>query len=253
MRHAHHRRFFVPADHIQDGRVQFSPAQTHQILHVLRLGRGDQVTAFDGAGRECVARLDGCAGRAAVAAVLHERRAPAPFPRITLAHVIPRGPAMDEILAHATALGAARLVPLEADRSVRRLDERVPRWLRIAQEAAEQSGRTDLPEVAAPCTLAAFLTALPAGCPVLACDAAAREPLLAAALELRGADEVALLVGGEGGLSDEELRAVAPRARLVSLGPRLLRSATAVLAALAILQAAMSLGETDAPDSRRRR
>jgi 16S rRNA (uracil1498-N3)-methyltransferase len=136
----------------------------------------------------------------------------------------------------------ARIIPLEGERSVRRaFVARSSRWLRIVQEAAEQCGRRDLPEVAPACTLDAFLLGHPGQTPLLACDAGRESrPLLAACGELRGGSSLTLLIGGEGGLSPAEVGRLRSRgARLVSLGPRILRAETAALAALAIIQAAL--------------
>jgi len=238
MGHLHHRRFYVPPEAIRNGVVRFSPAQTRQLLRVLRLRPGDEVAVFDGLGREYAAALCASVGGQVSGAVLGERLTTGLSPAVTLAQVIPRGGAFDQILAEATALGVARIIPLEATRSVRRPTERLERWLRIVQEAAEQSGRADLPVVESPQNLDGFLGRRgPA--PLLVCQPGGR-PLLAACAEFRGVPTFTLLLGGEGGLTPEELaRMTAAGAGLVSLGPRLLRTATAATAALAIVQAAL--------------
>ena len=239
----HHRRFFVPAERIRDGWVEFAPGQAHQATHVLRLRPGDQVWVFDGTGRELIASLATATPRRATARILGEApRLPPARLRIVLAQVVPRGPAMDFIVGKATELGVARIIPLEGERSVRRASvARSSRWLRIVQEAAEQCGRRDLPEVAPACTLDAFLLSHPEQTPLLACDAGQESrPLLAACAQLGGGSWLTLLVGGEGGLSPAEVgRLRSHGARLVSLGPRILRAGTAALAALAIVQAAL--------------
>lgn len=150
---------------------------------------------------------------------------------------------MDLIVAKATELGVARVVPLEGERSVRRASDRVPRWLRIIREAAEQCGRRELPELTSPRRLEEFLGDHPPETPRLACHAAeGGRPLAVACEELQGVSALTLLVGGEGGLSPGEVeRLRVSGALLVSLGPLLLRAETAALAALAILQA--SLGD----------
>ena len=147
---------------------------------------------------------------------------------------------MDLIVAKATELGAVRIFPLEGERSVRRAPaSRSSRWMRIVQEAAEQCGRRDLPEVAAASTLETFLAGHPRETPLLACeDSQESQPLMAACQELRGVSSLTLLIGGEGGLSPAEVERLRSHgARLISLGPRLLRAETAALAALAVIQA----------------
>ncbi len=238
----HHRRFFVPPDRIREGWVEFAPAQAHQMIQVLRLRPGETVSVFDGTGREVMAALTMAAPRRTTARILCEV-APGPSPalRITLAQVVPRGAAMDLIVAKATELGVTRLIPLEGERSVRRTTTRGPRWLRIAQEAAEQCGRRELPEVAPARTVEAFLATRSSEVPLLVCDAdEGSRPLVAVCRALWGISELTLLIGGEGGLSPGEVEHLRSHgAHLTSLGPRLLRAETAALAALAIVQATL--------------
>jgi 16S rRNA (uracil1498-N3)-methyltransferase len=236
----HHRRFFVPTDSIHQGGIEFGPAQAHQMAHVLRLRPGDRIVVFDGTGRELIASLVTTTPRRARARILSEAP-PLPLPRlrITLAQVVPRGPAMDRIVAKATELGVVRIVPLEGERSVRRVSGRNPRWGRILQEAAEQCGRRDLPDLAPTITLEDFLRCHPEAVPLLAGHAGeGARPLAALCLELGPLSEMTFLVGGEGGLSPKEVEALSSHgARLAWLGPRLLRAETAALAGLTILQA----------------
>jgi len=250
----HHRRFFVPAERIRDGWVEFAPGQAHQMTHVLRLRPGDQVLVFDGTGREIFASLAAATPRRMTAKILGEApRLPSARLRVTLAQVVPRGPAMDLIVAKATELGVARIIPLEGERSVRHPSgARSSRWMRIVQEAAEQCGRRDLPEVAAASALEGFLLNHPRETPLLACDAGREsQPLMVACRELQGVSSLTLLVGGEGGLSQAEVEWLRSYgARLASLGPRILRAETAALAALAIIQA--TLGDWEIARGRER-
>jgi len=204
------------------------------------------VSVCDGTGRELMASLATASGVRVVARVVSEMP-PVPGSRIslTLAQVVPRGARMDLIVAKATELGVDRIVPLGGERSAAAPAARVGRWLRIAQEAAEQCGRRQLPALSPPSSLDAFLRALAPGTPLVACDAGeGRRPLLAACQELRGTSALTLVVGAEGGLSPAELtRLQECGARLVGLGPRLLRAETAALAALIIIQA--TLGDWD--------
>lgn len=248
----HHRRFFVPAERIHDGWVEFAPTQARQIVQVLRLRPGDRVSVFDGTGREVMTSLVAATPRRATARMLAEA-APVPWPRlrIALAQVVLRGMAMDLIVAKATELGVARIIPLEGERSVRRACGREPRWARIAQESAEQCGRRDVPEVTPLVSMEEFLLDHPQETLLLACEAGEGNPPLAEVC--RGLGDVAsltLLVGGEGGLSPAEIERLRSRkAILASLGPRLLRAETAALAALAVIQA--MLGDWEVTASRK--
>jgi len=164
---------------------------------------------------------------------------PWPRLRITLAQVVPRGVAMDLIVAKATELGVARIAPLEGERSIRRASGREPRWARIAQESAEQCGRRDVPELVPLASVEEFLRGHPLGAPLLACEAGEGDrPLPDACRDLGSVPSLTLLVGGEGGLSPGEIERLRSRgAVLASLGPRLLRAETAALAAVAVIQA----------------
>jgi 16S rRNA (uracil1498-N3)-methyltransferase len=248
--HLHHRRFFVPPARIEAALVAFLPEQAHQMARVLRLRVGDAVLVFDGSGRELRAALTEVLPARASARVVEELppRA-APGLRVTLGQLVPRGSAMDWILAKATELGVARIVPCEGERSVRRPGGEPDRWRRIVQEAAEQSGRRELPELAPISTLDGFLRAHGTA-PLLVCAAeAGSRPLPELCRRLRGASELTLLVGGEGGFTESELtRLRAGGAIPASLGPRLLRTDTAAVAALAVVQALVGDWEGSAGD-----
>jgi 16S rRNA (uracil1498-N3)-methyltransferase len=217
------------------------------MTYVLRLRPGDEVSVFDGTGREVIASLGAATRRRATARILGEIPCLlSPALCVTLAQVVLRGVAMDLIVAKATELGVARVVPLEGERSVRRASARPPRWLRIVQEAAEQCGRRDLPEVAPVGTLEAFLLSHSLETPLLACDVGeGNRALMAVCHELRGASRLTVLIGGEGGLSPGEIERLRSHgARFASLGPRLLRAETAALAALTVIQATLGDWQT---------
>lgn len=242
MTRAHHRRFLVSPEALRDTAVTFSAAQARQLSAVLRLRAGDAVAVFDGAGREWTARLTLVTPRRAAACLLEEepRDAP-PRLRLTLAQVMPRGAAMDLIVAKATELGVSRIIPLEAARSVRRgtAPGQDKRWRRIMAEASEQCGRRSMPDLAEPCSLGDLLQRHPRNEPLLACDkGAGAVSLVEACQALATASALTVVVGGEGGLSPDEVEQVRLHGgRLVSLGPRLLRAETAALAALTVVQA----------------
>lgn len=209
-------------------------AALHHLEDVLRLEPGASVEVFDGAGSAWDAVLAGGELR------LGERRpAPPPGATVWLAFALPRGEKGEWIVQKATELGASRLVPWQAERSVVRLDparaaDRARRWGRIAAEAARQCGRSDVPEVAVPGTLADALAA-PEGFVRVAFHAGAGAPL--AGVVRPGAAGWLAVVGPEGGLTDREVDACRARGcALASLGPRVLRAETAAVTAAALLQ-----------------
>jgi 16S rRNA (uracil1498-N3)-methyltransferase len=250
--HLHHRRFFVPPARISAGVVAFLPEQARQMARVLRLQVGDAVLVFDGSGGELRTALTELTPTRASARILEELPPlQGPGLRITLGQLAPRGPAMDWILSKATELGVARIVPCEGERSVRRPGGGADRWRRIVQEAAEQCGRRELPELTPPATLEVFLQERGPG-PLLVCAAEPdSRPLPEVCRRLRGTPVLALLVGGEGGFTEGELtRLRAGGAILVGLGPRLLRTDTAAVAALAVVQALVGDWGGSAEDAR---
>lgn len=218
------------------------PAHEH-LTRVLRLGAGDAVTLFNGDGSDYPAViLELRRGTAAVEVkAVASARAESPL-AITLVQGIARAERMDLVVQKATELGVAAIQPVAAERSVVKLDaatraKKVAHWRGIAIAACEQCGRARLPEVADPLPLPDWLgRPARAGLRRLQLEPDAGRSLAGWSA---GAAAVELLVGPEGGLTETE-RDVARQTGYLScrLGPRVLRSETAAIAALAVLQAA---------------
>ena len=228
------RRLHVPPDRIEGTVARPDAASLHYLADVLRLPPGAPLEVFDGAGSAWDATFTKSEVR------LGERRpAPPPGAIVWLAFALARGEKGDWIVQKGTELGVSRLVPWQAERSVVRLEpdraaERARRWRRIAEEAARQCGRADVPEVAVPGRLAAALEA-PPGFTRIAFHAGAGAPL--AGLARPGAPGILAVLGPEGGLTDREVEAcLASGCVLATLGPRVLRAETAAVAAAALLQ-----------------
>lgn len=231
------RRVFLPRGSIEGGRARLGPAERHYLGEVLRLAPGAEVEVFDGLGGRHRGRLE-----EGLETILLGPREEAPLPpvEIALLFALAKGEKVDLVVQKATELGAARILPFEAQRSVVRLgrekgEERARRWGRIAAEAARQCGRSDVPEVPAPAPLAEVLGRLPPATRLLLFHPGGGvlprlEPAAAAAL--------AAIVGPEGGLAPAELE-VCERAGATAagLGPRVLRAETAAIVAVALLQA----------------
>jgi 16S rRNA (uracil1498-N3)-methyltransferase len=211
----------------------------NHIMRVLRLRDGDALTLFDGRGGEYGARITGFR-KDSLQVNVQEHRA---IEResaldLTLAQGISRGERMDWVVQKATELGVRRIVPLITERSVVRLDEqrserKLQHWRAIAIAACEQCGRNHVPEVMPPSD---FFDAVRAADPNVA------RLLLSPSASLRPRDllrpsAITLLIGPEGGLADnEEEAAIRAGFQPVQLGPRILRTETAAIAALAALQ-----------------
>ena len=219
------------------------PAQAGEHLtRVLRLEAGAALTLFNGEGGEFAATLAPAIGKKVIARVARhdavERESPLD---VTLLQGVARGERMDLIVQKSTELGVTRIVPVLTERSVVKLDSKQrarkrEHWQAIAVSACEQCGRNRVPEVHEPAALGDSIVALAADglrC-LLAADG--ESSLAAVAVSTTNARFV-LLIGPEGGLAENE-RAFARANGFAghSLGPRVMRTETAGLAALTVLQ-----------------
>ena len=212
------------------------------VVRVLRLERGQPLRLFDGNGNEHEAELASIARRTVTALVkqaiaANDRESPL---RITLGQGIARGEKMDWILQKATELGVARIVPLVTARTEVRLDatraeRRLAHWRAVIASACEQCGRNRLPQLSEPLRLGDWAAAL-------GDDAGHRLALdpdgTRGVRDLAPGTAVTLAVGPEGGLSEQDHASLAAAGfEGLRLGPRILRTETAGLAAVAALQA----------------
>lgn len=243
------RRFFVDA--VESGRARITGPDAYHLTRVLRVEPGQQFEISD---NRAVYLAEVETARKDLVSFSVRETVTASEPRVqttVLASLI-RFERLEWLIEKATELGAATIVPVQAERSEKGLEKaaqkRLPRWNRIAREASEQSRRAHLPEIAAPVDLAealqiecdyrfvldeaearGFLSVLPAGHP-------------------QGV-RVAVLVGPEGGWTDRERERIAFAGwRAVSLGTQILRAETAAIAALAIVHAAWE-GSSDSSRS----
>ncbi|MDQ2701430.1 MAG: 16S rRNA (uracil(1498)-N(3))-methyltransferase [Pseudomonadota bacterium] len=209
------------------------------LVRVMRLQPGDSCTLFNGDGRDYQARLLAANKRGAEVEVVGSQVVGNESTlRILLLQGIARGEKMDWILQKATELGVAGFVPVESERSEVRLDaaragKRLAHWRNVVASACGQSGRARVPAVDAPQPLQAALEALPA-MPRFLLDPAATDSIATMAPI---ADACVLAVGPEGGWSprDRDMLQAAGFGGL-RLGPRILRTETAGIAAIAALQ-----------------
>ncbi|MGH8298966.1 MAG: 16S rRNA (uracil(1498)-N(3))-methyltransferase [Steroidobacteraceae bacterium] len=210
------------------------------IARVLRLKPGDPLTVFDGRGGEHAARIEAIRKGAVVVEVQERSAAERESPlSLTLAQGVSRGERMDWVIQKATELGVTRIIPLLTERSVVRLDARqsarkIQHWQGIAVAACEQSGRNKVPDIATPLGLHDFLRAIDsrATCLLLSPTGTQRVNDLKAP-----AGQIIVLIGPEGGMAQSEQRAaVAAGFLTVRMGPRVLRTETAAVAALTLLQ-----------------
>ncbi len=253
-----HRRFYAPPDNITASEVTLSTHETHHLIHVLRMTPGDPAFVFDGCGREyrCTfRRVEHNRARLEIADELSDA-VESPL-LLTLAQALAKGDKFDFIIQKATELGVSAVAPLKTRYADVRLDEeqktkRVERWQRISLEAMKQCGRRKLVDIAAPRTLLEFVaepapsaTGLGAAAPVaqrvlLLFSERGGMTITEALSDLPFQRPINALIGPEGGWSDDELEAMdRSGCKTVSLGPRVLRTETAAIVAITLIQHAM--------------
>lgn len=241
-------RLHVPALPTDAAEVDLPEATSAHVVRVLRLRPGARLVLFDGSGTDFHSEITEIAGWRVRAHILDRVAGlPASPLAVTLAQGVARGERMDWTLQKATELGVQRIQPLLTSRSVVRLDEqqgakRRRHWEAVVASACEQCGRSLLPPVDPPVTLAQYLDR-PATGPRLMLDPLGEASLVEFFARNTPAQHhstlsLDLLIGPEGGL-DETESSSARRAGYVAvrMGPRVLRTETAGIAALAVLQA----------------
>ena len=225
-------RLFVRSALAQGAQVELDGGQANYLGNVLRLAAGGEVLLFDGASGEWLARIAEASKKRMSLAVERRTKPLEQVPDLTLAFAPVKRAQVDWLVEKATELGVRRLQPVITGRTV---VERVKleRLEAISIEAAEQCGRTLLPEIAEPITLAAALKRMEGR--LYFADETGGEPVASAF----GAGPATILTGPEGGFTAEERESIRalPNATPMSLGPRILRAETAALAAVAAYMA----------------
>ena len=230
-------RFYAPVASFADDGVTLDADETRHLRNVLRLRVGDEVSVFDGEGREFRCSVSEIAKNCSRLTVVESAAPTSPESplELTLAATILNGEKYDLIIQKAVELGVAALVPLLTIRcevKLRDAIKRMDRWHRIALEATKQSGRGCIMEIAEPSTFERVI-------------AGSKDAHLALFSERDGSDfsgltqaaKMTVLIGPKGGWDDEELEMARSRhLPVITLGGRILRAETAAIAVTAILQ-----------------
>lgn len=210
--------------------------QARHALRVLRMRPGDRFLAFDGAGGRWEAELVR-AGREVQARVIRPLPPVSVHYRLTLYQAVPKGDRMDLVVRMGTELGVAAFVPVRTARTVAAGD-RSERWRRIAEEASKQCGRSTVPEIQHVLEFSQALSRFAGHELRLVLWEGGGKPL--SAVLHPDARDVAVFVGPEGGLDPEEVSHLQRVGTLCSLGPLILRTETAAVAAAAVILATLS-------------
>ena len=225
-------RLHLRAELGEGARIDLDARQANYLGNVMRLGEGAEILLFDGKSGEWLGRIAEAGKKRMALTVGRQTREPEDIPDVWLAFAPVKRTQTDWLVEKATELGVAKLIPVMTQRTIA---ERVKleRLEAIAIEAAEQCGRTRLPEIAQPVPLAQLLK--DDGRTLYFADEAGGEPVVSAFKP--GA--ATILTGPEGGFTDDERAKIqaAGHAVPVSLGPRILRAETAALASLAAYMA----------------
>ena len=239
-------RVFVEAPLSSGSTIELAEGPFRHLVQVLRMQAGEALVLFDGRGGEYEARLEAVAKRSASVSIGTHRAVDDPGESsldLTLVQGISKGDRMDFTIQKAVELGVRRIVPITTERcnvhlDAQRQDKRLEHWRGVIVSACEQSGRTRVPQLEPVRSLSSWLGGAQPGVR-FALDPLASDALAPAAASIGEGEPVSLLVGPEGGLSPAEL-AQSARAgvRGVRLGPRVLRTETAGIAALVVLQSA---------------
>ncbi len=244
-------RFFVSESGFDGDLVRLSAEQAHQVFHVLRLKVGDTVVVLDGAGMEYDVKLTTASGRNVTGKIVAQRQATGePAVQITLFQSLLAREKFEWVLQKGTEIGVVRFVPVQTERTLLRAKRIEPkkmvRWQRIVTEAAEQSHRGRIPKIETPVTFVQALSQFGDFDRALIAATSGQARTLPDALAAgdRTPASVAVLIGPEGGFSDEEIaQACRNGASSVNLGPRILRTETAAIIAPALVL--FELGEME--------
>jgi 16S rRNA (uracil1498-N3)-methyltransferase len=235
-------RVFIDAD-LEPDNAELSADRSHYLRSVLRQQKGDTIVVFNGKGTERSAVIE-TISRDRATLRLTDRLTPLVESslRIVLLQALVKSDAMDLIVQKSAELGVHEIVPVETEFSVVKLTEeraarRVAHWQKIAMSACEQCGRHRPPVISPPGPLAASLASLDDESQRIALHVKGSRDLAHSVPVGSETRSIALMIGPEGGLSEVDLKhAKAAKFDIATLGPRVLRSETAALAACAILQ-----------------
>lgn len=231
------RRFFTDID-ITENYIFLSAAESHHIKNVLRLKIGDEIIICDRAGAQYAGQIDSLDDQCGVKILSLLKSLSEPGLKLTLCQCLPKGDKLELIIQKCTELGISRIIPVSSSRCVSRPDnkdaqKKTARWQKIAAEASKQCGRSVIPEITRITSLQALGLS---GRRLFAYEL--ENAVSLTDKQLRNEPEAALLIGPEGGFDASEAEHLIQNGwEPVSLGPRILRTETASIAAVSIIMA----------------
>lgn len=236
-------RFYLPPPQCQGPGLALSGAEAHHAATVLRVKTGEEISVLDGAGRELLCSVRNVDRKNVSLEVRQTFSSREPHCRVTLVQAVPKGKLIETIIQKATELGAARVIPLLSERVITHLDDdaahdKGEKWQQVAIEAIKQCGQRWLPKVEAPTRLMELLGRSEKFDLSLVGSLRddARHPRQYFQALANPPTSICLWIGPEGDFTDAELAAIRDSgAKPISLGPLVLRSDTAALYTLSIV------------------
>jgi 16S rRNA (uracil1498-N3)-methyltransferase len=229
---------FLPPEDLDKQQIVIHGENARYLSSVLRMKPGELLTIFDGKGNRYICRINEIHKKEAVVEKIKEEAFSAEPPiLLTLAQGIPKTDKMDFIIQKATELGVHKIIPLITKFSQIRHTAKTERWRKIAQSASQQSGREKIPLIDDPILFGDFLALYKDADGLIFSEEKRDRNLREILNRLKNSGEITLIVGPEGGLSHEEVESSIEKGfTAVSLGPRILRTETAPIIALSIIQ-----------------
>lgn len=236
--------FFIKRDQIEGNQVKIGGELLKHLRDSLRIQIGEKIFCVDEERYKYTVVVTNIGKDLLTGDIIKEVPGEKGAPvHIHIAQAIPKGPKLDFIIQKSTELGVSEITPVLSERSIvriekKRVEEKLTRWRRIALEAAQQSDRWDVPDIAPPVTLSDFLSSFQKGdLNLLLWEGEKIQRIKDILKGVEGVKSVVILIGPEGGLSRSETEMAVEKGFIpVSLGELILRTETAPLVALSILQ-----------------
>ncbi len=239
-----HMRIYIPPEDIEKQQgIKLNADKSHYLTFVLRCKRGDRISVVDGKGKACEAEIVEISKKHVFINILSETALDTESAlNLILCQGIPKGEKMDMVVQKATELGVKEIIPLITERCVVKETRKVKRWQKIAEEAAEQCGRTIIPTVHEPVEFRLLFT--------VHCSQqmngfifweegglSLKDAISKLAIHPSTYSPIHLLVGPEGGFTSEEVKLAEDHGFIrTTLGKRTLRAETAAIVSVALVQ-----------------
>ena len=234
------QRITITPSQVHDNQIALTTEQRHYLTHVIRLRTGDEFEAIDGTGSCYLAAITAPGAQIMRIAITVSQEL---TQSITLICALPKGNNFDDLVRTCTELGVTTIIPAISDRTLLNPSpQKLQRWRKIAQEAAEQSERLVVPTIEEPQSLKTIFEELVDPAYKYLCEARGEHPHLLTSIQSTELTDLPIIIaiGPEGGWTDGEIAlAIRHNFQLVSLGARILRTITAPIVALSIISAAI--------------